>query len=173
MLKGIFSENTYLQTQPESLLSSLELFVTSVTGEKKQNRGFFLGGNSGQQVPVSQLQNGVSTFSLPLFIVDFLTFKVYPKTISFFQWKFSKVIYGQIYFRSTMGSISTGEQEEYCFTISKIMTSTLKYTLYICSQTFLWVYNYWKEADNNVCTSLTSKYYELYFSRQNVCNYNN
>ena len=172
MLEGIFSEYTYLQTQPESFLYCLEFFVTFVTGEQKQNRGLFWG-YSGQQVPVSQLQNGVSTFSLPLFIVDFLTFKVYPKTISFFQWKFSKVIYGQIYFRSTMGSISTGEQEEYCFTISKIMISTMKYTLYICSQTFLWVYNYWIEADNYVCTSFPRKYYELYFSRQDVCNYNN
>ena len=38
--------------------------------------------------PVSQLQNGVSTSSLPPFIVDLLTFKVYPRSNSFFQWVF-------------------------------------------------------------------------------------
>ena len=45
-------------------------------------------GHFGQQVPespVSQLQNGVSTSSLPPFIVDLLTFKVYPRSNSFFS----------------------------------------------------------------------------------------
>ena len=40
-----------------------------------------LAGHFGQQAPeslVSQLQNGVSTSSLPPFIVDLLTFKVKP-----------------------------------------------------------------------------------------------
>ena len=40
-----------------------------------------------QQVPkspVSQLQNGVSTSSLPPFVVYLLTFKVYPRSNSFF-----------------------------------------------------------------------------------------
>ena len=35
--------------------------------------------------PVSQLQNGASTSSLPPFIVDLLTFKVYPRFNSFFK----------------------------------------------------------------------------------------
>ena len=34
---------------------------------------------------VYQLQNGVSTSSLPPFIVNFLTFKVYPRSKSFFS----------------------------------------------------------------------------------------
>ena len=45
----------------------------------------------GQQAPeshVSQLQNGVSTPSLPPFIVDLLTFKDYKGPTRFFQWKF-------------------------------------------------------------------------------------
>ena len=45
----------------------------------------------GQQAPeshVSQLQNGVSTSSLPPFIVDLLTFNVFPRSNSFFQWEF-------------------------------------------------------------------------------------
>ena len=48
-------------------------------------------GHFGQQAldsPVSQLQNGVSTSSLPPFIVDLLAFKAYPRSNSFFQWKF-------------------------------------------------------------------------------------
>ena len=48
-------------------------------------------GHFGQQAPespVSQLQNGVSTSSLPLFIVDSLTFKDYSRSNSFFQWEF-------------------------------------------------------------------------------------
>ena len=43
-------------------------------------------GHFGQQAPespVSQLQNGVSTSSLPPFIVDLLTFKDYPRSNSF------------------------------------------------------------------------------------------
>ena len=57
----------------------------------------FLGGlrlslsHFGQQVPespVSQLQNGVSTSSLPPFIVDLLTFKVFPRSNFFFEWEF-------------------------------------------------------------------------------------
>ena len=45
----------------------------------------------GQQVPespVSQLQNGVSTSSLPPFSVDLLLYKVYPRSNSFFQCRF-------------------------------------------------------------------------------------
>ena len=45
-------------------------------------------GHFGQQAPkspVSQLQNGVSTSSLPPFIVDLLTFKDYPRSNSFFS----------------------------------------------------------------------------------------
>ena len=48
-------------------------------------------GHFGQQAldsPVSQLQNGVSIYSLPPFIVDLLTFKDYPRSNSFFQWEF-------------------------------------------------------------------------------------
>ena len=48
-------------------------------------------GHFGQQVPespVSQLQNGVSTSSLPPFTVDLLTFKVDPRSNSFIQCKF-------------------------------------------------------------------------------------
>ena len=48
-------------------------------------------GHFGQQAPespVSQLQNGVSTSSLPPFILDLLTFIVYPRSNSFFQWDF-------------------------------------------------------------------------------------
>ena len=44
-------------------------------------------GHFGQQVPESpgsQLQSGVSTAPLPPFIVDLLTFKVYPRSNSFF-----------------------------------------------------------------------------------------
>ena len=43
-------------------------------------------GHFGQQAPespVSQIQNGV-----PPLIVDLLTFKDYPRSNSFFQWKF-------------------------------------------------------------------------------------
>ena len=45
-------------------------------------------GHFGQQAsesPVCQLQNGVSTSSLPPFIVDLLTFKDYPRSNSFFS----------------------------------------------------------------------------------------
>ena len=48
-------------------------------------------GHFGQQAlesPVPQLQNGASISSVPPFIVDLLTFKVYPRSNSFFQWKF-------------------------------------------------------------------------------------
>ena len=48
-------------------------------------------GDFGRQVPESplfQLQNGVSTSSLPPFVVDLLTFKDYPRSNSFFQWEF-------------------------------------------------------------------------------------
>ena len=45
-------------------------------------------GHFGQQAPegpVSQLQNGASTSSLPPFFVDILTFKDYPTSNSFFS----------------------------------------------------------------------------------------
>ena len=45
-------------------------------------------GHFGQQAPerhVSMLQDGVSTFPLPPFIVDLLTFKDYPRSNSFFS----------------------------------------------------------------------------------------
>ena len=45
-------------------------------------------GQQGPESPVSQLQNGVSTSSLPPFIVDLLTFEVYPRSNSFFHRKF-------------------------------------------------------------------------------------
>ena len=48
-------------------------------------------GHFGRQVsesPLSQLQNGASTSSLPPFIVNLLTLKVYARLISFFQWEF-------------------------------------------------------------------------------------
>ena len=45
-------------------------------------------GQQAPESPVSQLQNGVSTSSLPPFIVDLLAFKDYPSYNSFFQWKF-------------------------------------------------------------------------------------
>ena len=42
-------------------------------------------GQQAPESPVSQLQNGVSTSSLPPFIVDLLTFKDYARSNSFFQ----------------------------------------------------------------------------------------
>ena len=45
-------------------------------------------GHFGQQAPespVSQLQNGVSTSSLPPLIVNLLTFEVYTRSYSFFS----------------------------------------------------------------------------------------
>ena len=48
-------------------------------------------GHFGQQAPespVSQLQNGVPTSSLPPFIVYVLTFEDYPRSNSFLQWRF-------------------------------------------------------------------------------------
>ena len=51
----------------------------------------FFGDFFGQQVPkgpVSQLQNCASTSSLPPFIVDFLTFKIYPSSNLFFNVNF-------------------------------------------------------------------------------------
>ena len=63
----------------------------------------------GQQVPegpVSQLQNGASTSSLPPFIVDWSTFKVYQRSISFFQCKL-RVLNGQFHDQSTMGRNSS------------------------------------------------------------------
>jgi len=42
-------------------------------------------GRQAPESPVSQLQNGVSTSSLPPFIVDLLTFKDYPRSNSFFR----------------------------------------------------------------------------------------
>ena len=61
-------------------------------------------GHFGQQAPegpVSQLQNGASTSSLPPFFVDILTFKDYPRSNSFFsmgilegvKWKTSQAAY--------------------------------------------------------------------------------
>ena len=44
-------------------------------------------GQQGPESPVSQLQNGVSTSSLPPFVVDLLTFKDYPMSNSFFLWE--------------------------------------------------------------------------------------
>ena len=55
-------------------------------------------GHFGQQAPkshASQLQNGVSTSSLPPFIVELLTFKDCPRSNSFFQWKFYRVLNGK------------------------------------------------------------------------------
>ena len=52
-------------------------------------------GHFGQEVPespVSQLQNGVSTSSLPPFSVDLLIFKLYPRSNSFFQWELLRVL---------------------------------------------------------------------------------
>ena len=63
----------------------------------------------GQQVPegpVSQLQNGASTSSLPPFIVDLSTFKVSQRSISFFQCKL-RVLNGQFHDQSTMGRNSS------------------------------------------------------------------
>ena len=45
--------------------------------------GYF--GQQAPESPVSQLENGVSTASLPPFIVDLLTFKVYPRSNLFFR----------------------------------------------------------------------------------------
>ena len=48
-------------------------------------------GHFGQEAiesPVSQLQNGVLTSSVPPFIVDLLTFKDYLRSNSFFQREF-------------------------------------------------------------------------------------
>ena len=66
-------------------------------------------GHFGQQAPespVSQLQNGVSTSSLPPFIVDLLTFKDYPRSNSFFQWEFL----GLNVNRQTSGVAYNGQQ---------------------------------------------------------------
>ena len=41
-------------------------------------------GRQAPERPVSQLQNGVSTYPLPPFIVGLLTFKNYPRSNSFF-----------------------------------------------------------------------------------------
>ena len=68
-------------------------------------------GHFGQQAPenpVSQLQNGVLTSPLPLFIVDLLAFKNYPRSSSFFQWKFMRVLKGKPRERLTMGRNSSG-----------------------------------------------------------------
>ena len=78
------------------------LFLACVqkTGTPRKNVSFrkcdFWGlrlslGYFGQQAPessVSQLQNCVSTSSIPPFIVDLSTFKDYPRYNSFFQWEF-------------------------------------------------------------------------------------
>ena len=40
------------------------------------------------EIPVSQLQNGLSTSSLPPFIVDLLTIKDYSRFNLLFQWEF-------------------------------------------------------------------------------------
>ena len=56
--------------------------------------------------PVSQLQNGASTSSLPPFIVDLSTFKVSQRSISFFQCKL-RVLNGQFHDQSTMGRNSS------------------------------------------------------------------
>ena len=66
-------------------------------------------GHFGQKVPyspVSQLQNGASTSSLPPFIVDLSTFKVSQRSISFFQCKL-RVLNGQFHDQSTMGRNSS------------------------------------------------------------------
>ena len=68
-------------------------------------------GHFGQQAPenpVSQFQNGVSTSPLPLFIVDLLAFKNHPRSSSFFQWKFMRVLKGKPRERLTMGRNSSG-----------------------------------------------------------------
>ena len=45
-------------------------------------------GQQAPESPVSQLQNGASTSSLPPFIVGLLTFKDYPRSNSFFNGNF-------------------------------------------------------------------------------------
>ena len=68
-------------------------------------------GHFGQQAPESlapQLQDGVSTSPLPLFIVDLLAFKNYPGSSSFFQWKFMRVLKGKPRERLIMGRNSSG-----------------------------------------------------------------
>ena len=68
-------------------------------------------GHFGQQAPespVSQLQNGVSTSSLPPFIEDLLTFKDYLRSNSFFQWEFQRVLKGKPRRWLTMGRNSSG-----------------------------------------------------------------
>ena len=69
----------------------------------------FLGhfGRQAPESPVSQLQNGVSTSSLPPFIVDLLTFKDFPRSNSFFQWEFSRVLKGKPRERLKMGQNSS------------------------------------------------------------------
>ena len=67
-------------------------------------------GHFGQQVPlspVSQLQHGVSQSSLPPFIVDLLAFNVYPRSNSFLQWEFQRVLNGWFYKRITIGRNSS------------------------------------------------------------------
>ena len=69
-------------------------------------------GHFGQQAPespVSQLQNGVSTSSLPPFIVVLSTFKDYTRSNSFFQWEFLGVLKGKPRERLSMGRNSSTE----------------------------------------------------------------
>ena len=69
-------------------------------------------GHFGQQAPerhVSKLQDGVSTFPLPPFIVDLLTFKDYPRSNSFFSMGILEVVNGKprSHKRITMGRNSS------------------------------------------------------------------
>ena len=57
--------------------------------------------------PMSQLQNGVSTSSLPHFIVDFLTFKDYSSSKSFFSMGILEGVKWQPRKRITMGRNSS------------------------------------------------------------------
>ena len=67
-------------------------------------------GHFGQQAPkspVSHLQKSVLTSSLPPFIMDLSAFQDYPRSNSFFQWEFSRVLKGKPRERLKMGQNSS------------------------------------------------------------------
>ena len=66
-------------------------------------------GQQAPESPMSQLPNGVSTSALPPFIVDLFTFIDYPRSNSFFQWEFWRVLKGKPRERPTLGRNSSAK----------------------------------------------------------------
>ena len=64
-------------------------------------------GQQAPKSPVSLLQNGVSTSSLPPFIVDLSAFQDFPWSNSFFRWEFFGVLKGKPRERLSMGQNSS------------------------------------------------------------------